>query len=707
MSPQNEVHALSERLLVASHKGQLQNVVQLINKGAEVAVTRFGRSPLHLAAHKGHIEIVHVLLRAGCDLNIQDDGGQTALHRAAVHGNTAVISALLQEGCALDRQDKDGNTALHEVSWHGFSQSVKLLVKAGANVHAKNKAGNTALHLACQNGHTQSTKVLLLGGSQPDARNHTGDTCLHVAARYNHLPIIRILLGAFCSVSHKNLAGDTPLHVAAALNHKKTVGLLLEAGADSRICNNAGHTALDLAREHNNPQVALVLTKAPQSFVRGRSARKRRERLKAEGRAQSVPRDQMLPTKESGSTADDTPSSEFTSKKTDELKREDNKHAKSRKGQGKQSLSDPLRRTEARHTSALHRRKGKLRGVPPHTSLPPHNYKAYQLYTLYRAKDGRIMQAPLSGCRCEPLISKLENQLEATKEEMKTEIHAVQDLMNSKLGQLDCSNKHQMRALEKLTLERVCAERSQCLQRIAQRALQERQESHKRQMSLVNELKSWCLSKLQHMDASSCDTDGQSEAAALSATPDTTKTEAPQAGTEGTEAQQDGAKDTGTPEAGGFSTNYFVVHVDTPAEGVDPVVRPKQRALLSPDLRKDKDQAGSCLDHTRKHHTNSLDRAKSHRRHSQGRTKSRAGVEVFRDEPGPSLTREKDRHAVEVTQHLFETVSTQMERWYERKLQEARRQAEQKAQADRVVLLDRITQLEDELRTLRAQEHCS
>jgi len=34
-----------------------------------------------------------------------------------------------------------------------------------------------------------------------------------------------------------------------------------------------------------------------QSFVRGRTARKRRDKLKAEGRAQSVPRDEMLPRK--------------------------------------------------------------------------------------------------------------------------------------------------------------------------------------------------------------------------------------------------------------------------------------------------------------------------------------------------------------------------------------------------------------------------
>uniref|UniRef100_A0A671U5R6 Ankyrin repeat domain 6b n=1 Tax=Sparus aurata TaxID=8175 RepID=A0A671U5R6_SPAAU len=664
-----EVLVLSERLLIASHKGQADNVVQLINKGAKVAVTKYGRSPLHLAAYKGHIEVVRILLKAGCDLDIQDDGEQTALQRAAMVGNSDVISALIQEGCALDRQDKDGNTALHEVSWHGFCQSVKLLVKAGANVHAKNKAGNTALHLACQNGHAQSSKVLLLGGSRPDSKNHAGDTCLHVAARYNHVAMIRILLGAFCSVSEKNLVGDTPLHVAAALNHKKTVRLLLEAGADSRICNNAGHTALDQAREHNNPDVALLLTKAPQvqSFVRGRSVRKRRDKLKAEGRAQSVPRDEMLPCKP--------------------------------------SLSDPLRRKETRHNKASHKRKDRLQGGALHASVPPHNYKAYQLYTLYRSKDGKIMQAPLNGCRCEPLINKLENQLEATKEEMKTEIHTVQDLMNCKMGQLDRKNNHQIRALDKMTLERVSAERTECLQRIEQRTLQERLEAEKRQASLVSELKSWCLSKLQNMEFR------------FAGDPSSTK------------LQRSSSVDA---EVNSSAAKSLLSSVQ--------VVRPKERSVICADTQsKTKDlqevdvlavrasghrsyRASSLSPSTERHCSSRTeaglrdrergrDRGKHRKKHSQGMTKSRGAsgvrtLEVFGEQPSePSFAQERDNmHALEVTQYFFEAVSTQMERWYERKVQEARWQANQRAQADRAALVERITYLEDELHMLRTKK---
>ncbi|KAL2081971.1 hypothetical protein ACEWY4_021789 [Coilia grayii] len=770
--------ALSERLLVASYKGQADNVVQLINKGAKVAVTKYGRTPLHLAAYKGHIEVVRILLKAGCDLDIEDDGDQTALHRAAVVGNSDVISALVQEGCALERQDKDGNTALHEVSWHGFSQSVKLLVKAGANVHAKNKAGNTPLHLACQNGHAQSSKVLLLGGSRPDNKNSVGDTCLHVAARYNHVSMIRILLGAFCAVNEKNQAGDSALHVAAALNHKKTVRLLLEAGTDGSLLNNAGHTALDQAREHNNPEVALLLTKAPQvqSFTRGRSARKRRDKLKAERRAQSVPRDEMLPSKESVSAADDTHSSDQVVHKCRETKHNPpetpdaaTKKAKNKKLKEKPSLSEPLTRRENKQGEPVQKRRGKARGSSPHTKVPPpHNYKAYQLYTLYRGKDGKIMQAPLNGCRCEPLINKLENQLEATKEEMKSELQTMQELMNNKMGQLDRKNKHQIRVLDKMTTERALAERTECLHRIDQRAVMERAEGEKRQAAVMHELKNWCLSKLQSMErrftgdaklrrsSSLADTLCEAESEGLPALSGggnqcMDSTALPESSTE------EGGSAPPTEEAS--ANHYFVVQVDSsPDEKQHPpepssqnqnkslpsspcVVRRKERPLVSADPRRPQQEVqelellvpgpshvsarASSLSPATERRCSSRhehDRCKNNgskfqKRHSRGRAKAKksAGLnppdatqtlDVFGDQrPEPTFAQERDNmHALEVTQYFFEAVSSQLERWYERKIQEARWQADQRAQVDRTALLERIGYLEEELRMLRTNK---
>ncbi|XP_074752138.1 ankyrin repeat domain-containing protein 6 isoform X6 [Athene noctua] len=742
MSQQDVVAVLSERLLVAAYKGQVENVVQLINKGAKVAVTKHGRTPLHLAAHKGHLHVVQVLLKAGCDLDIQDDGDQTALHRAAVVGNTDVIATLIQEGCALDRQDKDGNTALHEACWHGFSQSAKVLVKAGANVLAKNKAGNTPLHLACQNSHSQSTRVLLLGGSRADLKNNAGDTCLHVAARYNHLPIVRVLLSAFCSVHEKNQAGDTALHVAAALNHRKVVKLLLEAGADASVVNNAGQTPLEVARQHNNPEVALLLTKASQvsRFNRGRSLRKKRERLKEERRAQSVPRDEVVQSKGSVSAADDTPSSDQPPQRKNNLKDEprstspDPRGKKSKKKKPKEkvsALSDPIspadQQTLPRPQQNVPKRRSKHHcSSPP----PPHEVRAYQLYTLYRGKDGKVMQ---------------------------------------------------LRVLDKLMAERLSAERTECLHRLQQHTELEKNEGEKRQISLVDELKTWCLLKIQNLELklsgdsrSSRPKSTLSTCESLTETLDTEnnphstkdcKANQPVLQSEGSHQhsyitlpnslsedggrsriqmpeqsfgqhfciQQDGAS--GTTLSG--TEQQLIVGGPLSSSAAAQDVRPKDKAvsastfhrfqqdlpsseLLGSKLRhvkvqaalqplteptKTEPQSGYFIDkgtQTKKSSKSgqSRHRAPHHAGAHQSQEQQPSGLPAGQP-PAPPLR--DTSQALEITQYFFEAVSTQMEKWYERKIEEARCQANQKAQQDKAVLKEHIKSLEEELSKLRTK----
>ncbi|XP_023061060.1 ankyrin repeat domain-containing protein 6 isoform X4 [Piliocolobus tephrosceles] len=689
MSQQDAVAALSERLLIAAYKGQTENVVQLINKGAKVAVTKHGRTPLHLAANKGHLPVVQILLKAGCDLDVQDDGDQTALHRATVVGNTEIIAALIHEGCALDRQDKDGNTALHEASWHGFSQSAKLLVKAGANVLAKNKAGNTALHLACQNSHSQSTRVLLLAGSRADLKNN---------------------------------AGDTALHVAAALNHKKVAKILLEAGADTTIINNAGQTPLETARYHNNPEVALLLTKAPQvlRFSRGRSLRKKRERLKEERRAQSVPRDEVAQSKGSVS-AGDTPSSEQAVARKEAAREEflsaspeprakDDRRRKSRPKVSAFSDPTPPANQQPGHQKNLHahnhpKKRNRHRcSSPP----PPHEFRAYQLYTLYRGKDGKVMQAPINGCRCEPLINKLENQLEATVEEIKAELGSVQDKMNTKLGQMENKAQHQMRVLDKLMVERLSAERTECLNRLQQHSDAEKHEGEKRQISLVDELKTWCMLKIQNLEQK---LSGDSRACRAKSTPSTCESST------------------------GVDQSVVAAGPAAASDSSPPVVRPKEKALNSTatqrlqqelsssdctgsrlrnvkvqtallpmnEAARSDHQAGPCVNRgtqTKKSGKSGPTRHRAQQPTASG-TCGQPPPAAGGEQTGPHIR--DTSQALELTQYFFEAVSTQMEKWYERKIEEARSQANQKAQQDKATLKEHIKSLEEELAKLRTR----
>nr|XP_045721381.1 ankyrin repeat domain-containing protein 6 [Mirounga angustirostris] len=705
MSQQDAVAALSERLLIAAYKGQAENVVQLINKGAKVAVTKHGRTPLHLAANKGHLSVVQILLKAGCDLDVQDDGDQTALHRATVVGNTDVIAALIQEGCALDRQDKDGNTALHEASWHGFSQSAKLLVKAGANVLAKNKAGNTALHLACQNSHSQSTRILLLGGSRADLKNNAGDTCLHVAARYNHLSIIKLLLSAFCSVHEKNQAGDTALHVAAALNHKKVVKILLEAGADGTIVNNAGQTPLETARYHNNPEVALLLTKAPQvlRFSRGRSLRKKRERLKEERRAQSVPRDEVAQSKGSVS-AGDTPSSEQAVPRKEEAREDflstspeprakDNRQRKSRPKVSAFSDPTPPADQQPGHQKDAHahnhpKKRPRHRCSPP---PPPHEFRAYQLYTLYRGKDGRVMQVPSEPC----LGLGAQGDLGA----FHYLIFQIPDPFFLIL--------YSMRVLDKLMVERLAAERTECVTRLQQHSDTEKHEGEKRQMSLVDELKTWCMLKIQNLELK---LSGDSRASRTKSVPSTYESSTgvdQSVVTAGPVAASDSSPQVVRPKEKAFNptapqrTQQELSSSDCMGSRLRNV---KVQTALLPlkEAAKCDQQAGPCVDRGTQTRKSGKSGQTRHRTQHPAPSNPCGPPPATGSEQTAPHTRDASQ-ALEITQYFFEAVSTQMEKWYERKIEEARSQASQKAQQDKATLKEHIKSLEEELAKLRTK----
>ncbi|XP_068040161.1 ankyrin repeat domain-containing protein 6 isoform X8 [Anomalospiza imberbis] len=660
----------------------------------------------------------------------EKEGDQTALHRAAVVGNTDVIATLIQEGCALDRQDKDGNTALHEACWHGFSQSAKVLVKAGANVLAKNKAGNTPLHLACQNSHSQSTRVLLLGGSRADLKNN---------------------------------AGDTALHVAAALNHKKVVKLLLEAGADASVVNNVSR------------------------FNRGRSLRKKRERLKEERRAQSVPRDEVVQSKQgSVSAADDTPSSDQPPERKNNLKDKprsaspDPKGKKSKKKKPKEkvsALSDPIspadQQTLPQPQKNVPKRRSKHHcSSPP----PPHEVRAYQLYTLYRGKDGKVMQAPINGCRCEPLINKLENQLEATVEEIKAELGTVQDKMNIKLGQMESKTQHQLRVLDKLMAERLSAERTECLHRLQQHTELEKSEGEKRQISLVDELKTWCLLKIQNLELklsgdsrSSRPKSTLSTCESLTETLDTDnnpnsakdcKANQPVLQSEGSHQHsyitlpnsllEDGGRSRVQMPEQSFGQHFSIkqdgalgtttsgteqqVVAGGPGSSSAPAqdVRPKDKAVSASTFHRFQQElpsselSGSKLRHVKvqaalqpvtepaKTEPQSgcfIDKGTQTKRSSksgQSRHKAlhHAGAQQSQEQqpsalPAPPLR--DTSQALEITQYFFEAVSTQMEKWYERKIEEARCQANQRAQQDKAALKEHIKCLEEELSKLRTK----
>ena len=81
---------------------------------------------LHWACIKGHLECAKALLRAGADINKQDDFGWTPLMEAANWGRIEVVRELLKRGAKKDLKDKDGDTA-YDMGYNNTAEIKALL----------------------------------------------------------------------------------------------------------------------------------------------------------------------------------------------------------------------------------------------------------------------------------------------------------------------------------------------------------------------------------------------------------------------------------------------------------------------------------------------------------------------------------------------------------------------------------------------------
>ncbi|CAL8271345.1 unnamed protein product [Merluccius merluccius] len=427
--------------------------------------------------------------------------------------------------------------------------------------------------------------------------------------------------------------------------------------------------------------------------------------------------------------------------------------------------------------SEIQRRKGRLLSGD---HRDPQKTGAYQLYTLYRDRDSVVRQAPASGCHCRPLFQKLEGQIQATQEEMKSHMVSFQDQINVQLGRMHRRNRHQIKVLDMVNQERAATEREDFFCRIEQRVEQGREETLRSQQAAISrDMKRWCVSQMKDMDLlptpepytllpspsverSLADTDLlESTLPLLALVPGDSSSSTslatyvnvfPSLSSSSTLTNGDHHQ---TPES-----KYFEIKVERSPEdyentalltlptncssgllvsSADPYWPPgvmlhrsmAPQAIMG--LGRDRGSS-SCSSSSSQLVGGELATAKpreaktlknssqrlgkrygwpckrqlsepmlAHRQATAGTSNDTAAtLEFFINRPvRPTFIQERNNlHAMEVTQQFFETVSMQLERWYERKVQEAKRQAELRAQQDTEQLLQRITTLEEELQRL-------
>jgi uncharacterized protein len=149
-------------------------VAVLLKKKADPNHFMVRESLLMVAAERGYVEMVNLLLANGASPNLgiyyrrEEDFGKTPLFFAVESGNAEVVKSLLQKGAKVNAQTKGGTTALMEaVKSKEAVALTKLLLEAGANPKAKSRKGVTALMIAANEGNDAVVKILEQAGAKP------------------------------------------------------------------------------------------------------------------------------------------------------------------------------------------------------------------------------------------------------------------------------------------------------------------------------------------------------------------------------------------------------------------------------------------------------------------------------------------------------------------------------------------------------------
>jgi len=252
----------TKRFYDACYNGNIQVAKELIDS-VDINFNSNGLNPLYAATYRANIEIIELLLKKKCNVDIQTKLGWTALHVACINYDIEIIKMLLFEDCDLNLQNNDGETPLHCMLRNTVPDVkkmaiiFKMLVEAGADLTIPNKLGETVIEMhgtdqkimtkinnknyyednqkqekmkevfmkACIDGNEKVVAKLapLLEDINFEVMDKSRKTWPLNAASYNeNQEVIDILLAYKCDLTMKTELGYTVLHTVCGKGEKQS-----------------------------------------------------------------------------------------------------------------------------------------------------------------------------------------------------------------------------------------------------------------------------------------------------------------------------------------------------------------------------------------------------------------------------------------------------------------------------------------------------
>jgi len=265
------LHATTNEGRTAIHEavngGHIVVFKELVRKGLHVQTQdENGATCLHLAAERGHCELVDLILKACPDVkNVSNFlNGTTALDAAASHGFVDVFQTLVRHGMSVYSFSEKTGTCLHAASFHGQLNMVKHILKWYSDLLTVTTTidGWTPLHKAVAGGHMDVFKELMSKGADPRFVTVYGGTNFHIAVAHCQCDMVRYLMTVCLNiVDHPRMDGWTPLHQSAADGHINIFKTLIDGGVSAATTGKNGETCLHIAASRGQNEIVKYIVK--------------------------------------------------------------------------------------------------------------------------------------------------------------------------------------------------------------------------------------------------------------------------------------------------------------------------------------------------------------------------------------------------------------------------------------------------------------
>lgn len=261
-------------LCYAAGRNYVELLRSLIKRGAKLdARTKDDQGPLFMACMSGAADAVRELVKNGVSPSSKFMGEEQvpAIVAAASRGHLQVIHELLKGGAWIDETDSQGHTALHTSCFCGGEQCAVFLVERGANVHLRSRRGALALAWAAHKGHLKTAKALIEKGADCNGEKSEGPNAdipsdiplipLHAAAKAGRVEVLKFLMDCGADIEKKNAAGETALHCAAVSDQSACALELLKRGAQYGAVDSKCRTVIEKASDAGSVATMELLVK--------------------------------------------------------------------------------------------------------------------------------------------------------------------------------------------------------------------------------------------------------------------------------------------------------------------------------------------------------------------------------------------------------------------------------------------------------------